>query len=197
MPPFFVELWDLLEAAKWLARTGWMLRGIPNAVAETVSQHSWESAVIALLITEKAKSKGVQVDPFKAATLALLHDLMEGVTGDVPKYTTALLGGLKGEIERKALSDAKLDGLLRELLEEYMGGATNEAKAAMIADSVSTYLQALRYQKAGYLKVREIADSSRSKALNLSKGTALEEVVLEVLNTIEEHEGKVTLSGQH
>jgi Predicted hydrolases of HD superfamily len=77
-----------LEACKNLVRTGWMQRGVPPALGETVASHSFEAAVIAYLISEELKEIGVNVNPEHATVIALFHDIGESVLGDLPKWAT-------------------------------------------------------------------------------------------------------------
>ncbi len=175
-----------MESAKWLARTGWMMRGVPAPIAETVSQHSWEAGIIAFVIASRAKATCSDVDPYKAAALSLVHDLLEGLLGDIPRYTSLYMGDLKNSIERKALEELGLEASLERLLEEWMEGVSIESRIARVADSIATYLQALRYVGTGYRRTAEIAETSRRKAVELSSGTCFEAVSLEIINEIEQ-----------
>ena len=58
-------------------RTGWSLRGVADP--ESVADHSWGTAFLILLYAESA---GVNRE--RAIEIALVHDLAEAVTGDVP-----------------------------------------------------------------------------------------------------------------
>lgn len=151
---------ELLQALKNLSRTGWMLRGVPHSEAETVAEHSWESAVLALLVAYKLKEKGYEISPEKAAALALIHDLAESVMGDIPKWTSDACGENREQIERQALNVLPLQGEVKSLLEEWMKQDTLESKVAKAGDYVSTYLQARRYYDQGIKGVREIMESS-------------------------------------
>lgn len=74
---------NIVRAMNNLARTGWMLRGVPPAVCETVSQHSYSTSIIALHVVEKLREKGIDVDPYKTIALALVHDVPEAFTDDI------------------------------------------------------------------------------------------------------------------
>jgi Predicted hydrolases of HD superfamily len=75
-----------------LARTGWMLRGIPGSLAETVAEHSFMSALICMELSEDVKDLDVE----KMAIYALLHDLGEAFIGDVVKNFSSSVGETKG-----------------------------------------------------------------------------------------------------
>ena len=173
------KLIELLAAGKNLVRTGWMLRGVPPAIGETVSQHSWEAAILSLEISHRLMLKGHKIDPYKAASLALVHDLLEGLTGDFPKYTTTLLGDERDLIERRTLEDAGLSPILEKLLKEWMSQNTLESKVAKIAEQLSTYIQAKRYVCQGYKDAEEIADSVLRSIERMSEKLSLEGFTLE------------------
>ncbi|MEM1917584.1 MAG: HD domain-containing protein, partial [Sulfolobales archaeon] len=75
--------YGLAMRVKNIARTGWMMRGIPPSDSETVGSHSFEVAFLSMLIADRLTSIGVTVDVSKILRLALLHDLTESVIGDI------------------------------------------------------------------------------------------------------------------
>jgi len=82
----------ILLAIKNTPRTGWMLRGVPAAIAETIAEHLAESSILAIHISEKLASCGINVDVYKAAAIAAVHDIAEGVIGDIVKRAVELIG---------------------------------------------------------------------------------------------------------
>ena len=70
---FFVQTQKLKE----VKRSGWALRGIKNG--EHVSDHSFSVALMAYVF---AKRKGLNEE--KAIKMALVHDVFEVLTGDIP-----------------------------------------------------------------------------------------------------------------
>lgn len=148
-----LKLEKALEGCKNLVRTGWMQRGIPPAMGETVASHSFESAVIAYVISTELKGLGVNVNPERASVVALFHDLGESVLGDLPKWATERIR--KDDVEEEAFVYL---GLPRELFQEYRERTTLEGKVAKLAESVATLKQALRYKAMGF-KVDEIIDT--------------------------------------
>lgn len=141
----------LIVACKNLVRTGWMQRGIPPAFGETVSQHSWEAAILAYYLGKKLKDKGIEINPERASVIALFHDSGESLLGDLPKWASDRIK-IKEEIELEAFREL---GIEEELFIEYKKGNTLEGKIAKLGDILSTYLQAKRYLKLGY-DVKEI-----------------------------------------
>lgn len=143
----------LLAGAKSLVRTGWMQKGIPPAIGETIADHSFEAAVLAYVIALKLKERSINVNPDHAAVLALFHDAGETILGDFPKWTSERVD--KREAEREAF---RVLGVGEELFQEFKEQETLEAKIAKLSDRLSTYLQSKRYLKQGY-DINEILDS--------------------------------------
>ena len=151
------SLYEVIEALSCLSRTGWMLRGVPSSLAESVAEHSFASALIAFELSVRLKERGIEVDPFRAAVIALVHDLGESVIGDIAK--TAGIGGAKREAELRAVYSLPVSGYLKDLIIEFEEGETLEAVLARISESVATILRAASYRRRGYERVREIEDN--------------------------------------
>ncbi|AWR96652.1 HD domain-containing protein [Acidianus sulfidivorans JP7] len=148
-----MEIERLLLGAKNLVRTGWMQKGVPPAIGETVAEHCFEAAILAYAISLKLKENSINVNPEHAAILALFHDVGETVLGDFPKWATERID--KRDAEKEAF---KVLGLGEDLFQEFKSQSSLESKIAKLSDRLSTYLQSLRYIKQGY-DVKEIKDS--------------------------------------
>ena len=146
-----MDLERILEGGKNLVRTGWMQRGVPPAIGETVAQHSWEAGILAYFLSTKLSERGVKIDPYKAVTIAIFHDIGESLLGDLPKWTTQRLKN-KEDLEEEAIKEL---GLGIELFKEYKDENSIEGKVAKFSEMLSTYLQAKRYLKMGF-RVEEI-----------------------------------------
>ena len=155
----------LSGSLKWLARTGWMQRGVPQSMAESVSQHSFEAALIALDIGFTLEGMGLRVDPFKASVLALIHDIAEAVVGDIPRWSSSRMGGSKDSLEAEAVESFSVNRGVKNLYSEYQQGDSLEAAIARLSDYLSTCIQARRYIELGF-DVREIYKSMREAAFN-------------------------------
>ena len=170
-----------LRAVKSTPRTGWMLRGVPAAVAETIAAHMAESAILALLIGEKLAEKGVQVDVYHAASIAAVHDIAEGFIGDLVKRATDAIGkDVKESIEVDVLHQEIGDSIISRLAEEYVRQETIEAHVAKAAETMSTLLQALRYLRQGY-DVEEIL-CGMLNTITKTEPPALREVIEELFH---------------
>jgi putative hydrolase of HD superfamily len=144
---------DLLELLlhgnqlKRTARTGWAQRGIANP--EDVAAHSYGVAFTALALAELVAPR-----PDLAAVLvmALLHDLPEGLTSDIPTPAWRYLPrSEKKGAERRALEDIVAGapfapGFLR-WWDELVANETVEARLVHDADKLDQVLQAFVYER--------------------------------------------------
>ncbi len=150
----------ILAALKSTPRTGWMLRGVHAAIAESIAEHMEEATILALYLGEKLGSCGARLDVLRAAGIAAVHDAAEAIVGDIVKFTADAMGKkLKEEIELKALRSIFTDTIIARLAEEYMSSNSQEALLAKLSEQLATLLQALRYIEQGYRDVCEIAIS--------------------------------------
>ncbi len=143
-----LALYSQVATLKLLPRTGWLQRGV--VAAESVAEHSFGVAVLALLVGEAAGG----LDRGKLLTIALLHDMAEVLLSDLPASATRLLGAEhKHRAERRAMEELFVQTLGRidyvELWAEYTTGASVEARLVKELDRVEMLVQALAYERAG------------------------------------------------
>jgi putative hydrolase of HD superfamily len=177
-----VRLGEVLVALSGLARTGWMLRGVPSAIAESVAEHLFASTLIAYELSVEARRSGFNVDPERVAVIALSHDLAEAVVGDISRR--AGIVEAKEVAEARAFEDLEVSEDLKELYREYRDGSTLEAIVARISDNLATYVKARFYARLGF-KVEGIAEDSLGKALALASLKGLDGVVKSFLERLE------------
>lgn len=170
----------VLRALQSLARTGWMLRGVPAGEAETVAAHLFKSSVIALDLGYRLRDKGYQVDPIEAAIIALLHDMGESVIGDIPK--TAGIGEAKKKAEHRAVENLPFHKSLRDFIIEF-DEESEEALLARLAESLATLLQALDYEKRGY-NVGEIRQSMELSIKSIMRKVGWERDVATIIKEV-------------
>ena len=151
-----MEIRHMLDALSSLARTGWMLRGVPHTLAESVAEHIFRSTVIALELGLRLRDRGINIDPYRAASIALVHDLAESVIGDIAKTS----GIDKSGAEERAMESLPLHPEAKRLYHEFEEGGSIEARVARIAELAATMLKAEYYMELGYNRVEEIRESS-------------------------------------
>lgn len=111
----------------------------------TVAEHSWRLALMALVIGSACK---VKVDIGKAMSMALLHDLAEATTGDIDAYTQIKEGKElveeKNVLEERAVKDMTKDlsfgDQVYDLWREYEDQQTIEAKFVDALDVIEGFL---------------------------------------------------------
>ena len=144
------ELLQLLihgNQLKRTVRTGWVRRGIVNA--EDVAAHSYGVAFTALVL---AQTVARPLDLEKTLIMALLHDLPEGATTDIPTPAWRYLPqGIKVEVERGAMvdmmGDTSIGSTLMTFWEELHKKEGPEALLVLDADKLDMYLQAFMYEQ--------------------------------------------------
>jgi len=147
----FDSIVKAIEATKGTPRTGWLLKGVPPAIAETIASHTYEAAIYSLLLSLGLKKHHVSIDPYKAVTLTLLHDVAEAFIGDIVKLVSDnKLKGAKERLEVEVVREYLGIEEVNKLIEEYYERKTLEAKVAKLADLLATCIQAKRYMKLGY-----------------------------------------------
>ncbi len=175
------SLGSALRGVYNLARTGWMLRGVPPSQAETVASHSYASAVIAFELAVEASRRGLRVDPYRAAAIALLHDLAESIIGDISRR--AGLGEAKRRAEEEAYEALDVSEEAKSLYREFEDFSTPEARVARIAELLATHWMAVEYSCRGF-DVGEIAESTLREAEVLAGDGALGEALKSMLERL-------------
>ncbi len=174
-----------LQRLKRLDRTGWVLRGLPPG-AESVAAHSFGVALAAMLLADEASARGVEVDAERVLRLALLHDLAEARTGDMPRTVADYYGkDVRKRAERAAFDDMTR-GLgesraspYNELHEDYEERASLEARLVKAADIVDLLAQALMFERAGARGLDEFWEGALERDFGLEG--ASREVVREAI----------------
>ncbi|MGI8566251.1 MAG: HD domain-containing protein [Pyrinomonadaceae bacterium] len=144
-----------LQRLKRLDRAGWVLRGLAPG-AESVAAHSYGVAFTAMVLADKVRARGVEVDVERVLRLALLHDLAEARTGDMPRTGAQYYSPeARRRAERAAFDDvvrelgSPLGGDYGELHEDYERRLSLEARLVKAADIVDLLAQALFFERSG------------------------------------------------
>lgn len=177
-----------LQRLKRLDRTGWVLRGLAPG-AESVAAHSYGVAFTAMVLADEVRARGVEVDVERVLRIALLHDLAEARTGDMPR-TMALYYGAQA---RHAAERAAFDDMVRNLGEarsadygrlhaDYEARESLEARLVKAADIVDLLAQALAFERAGARELDEFWEGAAEREFNLEG--AARAVVSEMLGAL-------------
>lgn len=135
-----------LNHLKQLYRQGWLKRGIPRDRCESVAEHSFAVAVLALWL---AKSHYTHLDTERLVYMALLHDFGEVYAGDIVP-SDGIEASEKQRLEYESVRRVfeKLPGgeELCHLWEEFEAGETPEARLVKQLDRLEMGLQAAIYR---------------------------------------------------
>jgi Predicted hydrolases of HD superfamily len=171
-----LRLPEIIYSAYSLARSGWMLRGVPPSLAETVADHSYAAALIAAEVAQK-----VGADPYKAALMALIHDLAETKVGDIAKV--AGIPEAKKVAEESAMASLEVSDLIKSLMMGFNEGRCPEAIVAKASDLAATIVAGKYYERMGF-DVKEIEETSRTELETLALSSGLGERLLNALREL-------------
>lgn len=169
----FIKIANRLKS---INRSGWSKIGIKSTDAESVADHSYQTALITMLI---ADLKGY--DTCKAVRLALIHDLAEAIVGDyMPEEISK---EHKHRVEDNAMNEllTLLPEDVREnykqLWGEYINNKSKEADLVHQIDKFEMIIQADEYKCKGY-------SSDRLKEFYESVNSINDEELLAILNNL-------------
>lgn len=142
-----IEAYFELNHLKQLYRQGWLLRDIARARCESVADHTFGLAVLALLLAE---SYFPELDLLKVVRLALLHDFGEIYAGDItpldpvsPEEKRAR----EAESIRQVFDKLPNGAAYIALWEEYDAQKSAEARFVRQLDRLEMVLQASVYEQ--------------------------------------------------
>jgi putative hydrolases of HD superfamily len=111
---------------------------------ESVAEHSWMLALMAILMFDYVELK---VDRLKVMKIVIIHDLAEAITGDIPTFEISERNKDKYPAELAAMKKLtsglpeKLKKEIIEIWEEYEAKQTDEAKMAQCLDKTEVLIQ--------------------------------------------------------
>ncbi len=163
------KFFGIISRMKYIRRWGLMRSVMP----ENISEHSLETAFIAhVLALYRNVRFGGNVDPERAALLAMYHDVTEVITGDLPtpvKYYNPDIKAEYGKIEEMAKS--KLTDCIPEDLREYykplFGKTDEEADLWLLvkaADKLSALIKCMEERLMGN---KEFVNAERSTLISI------------------------------
>ena len=153
---FYMEskFFAIISRMKYISRWGLMRSTMP----ENISEHSLETAFIAhVLALYRNVRFGGNVDPERAALLAMYHDVTEIITGDLPTPVKYYNPEIKAEYSKlEEMAKNKLVGFIPEDLREYyepLFGKTDEEaelwQLVKAADKLSALIKCMEERLMG------------------------------------------------
>lgn len=176
-----IEFLTELMRLKALPRTGWLLRGVRNG--ESIADHVFGVAWIAMLLADRAAARGLPVNVEKVLRLALLHDLSEARTGDLPSTIKPyFLGDTLKQADEQATADilqplGETGANYLALWHEYEQRSSLEARLVKAADKLDLLLQAREYEKGGASNLGEFWENAEEDFAKLG----VEELIADIL----------------
>ena len=176
-----------LQRLKRLERTGWTLRGLPNGT-ESVAAHSFGVTVAAMLLADRIKARGWEIDIERVLKMALLHDWAETRVGDMPRTATKYFGAeVRTRAETAAFADIVSNlGAMRleyqSLYLDYEQRDSLEARLVKAADIIDLLTQAYALEQAGAKGLDEFWEVAQVADFKLP--TVADEIVKEILRSL-------------
>jgi putative hydrolase of HD superfamily len=179
-----IQFLSELMRLKSVPRIGWLLRGVRDV--ESVAAHSYGVAVIAMLLADRERQRGTKVNAERVMRMALLHDLSETRTGDLPSTIKKYFGrkNVKDADDRIAeeifagLGDLGAEYL--DLWREYEHRNCIESKIVKAADKLDLLLQSLEYEKGGAQNLGEFWENSDAEFDDLGLGEMIRDLIVEL-----------------
>jgi putative hydrolases of HD superfamily len=185
-----------IQRLKRLERTGWTLRGQPPGT-ESVAAHSFGVAVVAMLLADEIRARGVEIDTERILRLAVMHDWAEARLGDMPRTGGEYFGAeARKRAERGAFDDivrglgTQIEKSYSQLHEDYEQRASLEARLVKAADVIDLLVQALAFERAGVRGLDEFWEGMGERYFQL-EGVA-GEVVADILRLLLDAHMEVT-----
>lgn len=163
-----VQVYFEFNHLKQLYRQGWLQHGIETKYCESVAEHSFGVALLALLLVD---TYSLNLDKTKVMQMALIHDLGEVYAGDFTP-SDKIDKQEKYQLERNSLTQI-LDKLPNcsywiDLWEEYEQGKSPEARFVRQIDQLEMVLQASVYEHQELANLSEFFTST-NQALQSSE----------------------------
>ena len=176
-----IDFLSELIRLKSLPRTGWLLRGVRDV--ESIADHSFCVAVIAMIIADRAKSLEMEIDVERVLRMALFHDLAEVRTGDLPStikpyFDQATLRAADEKAAQEILAPlGDLGQQYLDLRHEYETRESLEARIVKAADKIDLLLQVCEYEKGGANNLAEFWHNSDEDFAKLGINELIADVI--------------------
>ena len=144
--PALIRAYFEFNHLKQLFRQGWLLRGIPSERCESVAEHSFGVAILAMFLAEIYPT---ELDLVKLLRMALIHDFGEVYAGDIvpgAKVSAADKHRLERQSVERIFANLPNGGIYIRIWEEFETGETPEARLIRQLDKLEMALQAAVYE---------------------------------------------------
>jgi putative hydrolases of HD superfamily len=172
--PLMTAFFELCHL-KQLYRQGWLRRGVPPERCESIAEHSFGVAMLALWLAPAQP----ELDVDKLVRMALLHDLGEVYAGDIIP-SDGVSEADKHQLETQAVRQVLYrlaDGQsLIDLWDEFEAGESPEARYLRQLDRLEMGLQAAVYARQGLIEGDEFFDSARQAIVEPRLSKLMEEI---------------------
>lgn len=159
--PAFLKAYFEFSHLKQLYRQGWLRRAVPKNQCESVAEHSFGVALLALWLVQQQYP---ELDGNKVLRMALLHDFGEVYAGDI------IPGDPMSAEEKHQQEDVSVRQVFEKLpsgqeyislWQEFEQGQTAEARLVRQLDRLEMGLQAAVYRSQGLGDLAEFSASAR------------------------------------
>jgi putative hydrolases of HD superfamily len=174
LSPFVAVYYEFVHL-KQLYRQGWIRNGVPAERCESVAEHSFGVAILALFLVDAYMPS---LDRATVIRMALLHDFGEIYAGDlVPgAVTPEEKHRLEADSVARVLGRLPNGEAYLSLWNEYEAAATPEARFVRQVDRLEMGLQASVYQRQGLLNPAEFYQSAIEALVDDQLRALLEEL---------------------
>jgi putative hydrolase of HD superfamily len=100
---------ETIDGLKRLRRAGWRRCGVAESSCESVAEHTFGVALLAMLLPQTA---GLELDRGRCVMLALVHDLAEASVGDITPHDGV------DPVEKRRREEAAMRDLAQRLGDE-------------------------------------------------------------------------------
>ena len=175
-----------LMRLKSVPRIGWLLRGVRDV--ESVAAHSFGVAVVAMALADRASERGIKVNVERVLRMALMHDLTETRTGDLPSTIKQYFGKKNVKAADHLIANEVFSGMgsigkqYLELWQDYEQRESIESKIVKAADKLDLLLQSVEYEKGGALSLGEFWENSDEDFARLG----LEDLISDLIEALKQ-----------
>lgn len=148
-----------LQVLDRVPRMGYLLRGVPDP--ESITEHSWHVAFLVWTLGLRVPG----LNRLRALEIALVHDLAEVRTGDLPRVANRYFAaGAKESAEREVMAElfGPFAGRADELMAEYRAAETAEARLVKACDKLQLMLKVAAYERWGAGGLKEFWDNEEN-----------------------------------